>query len=252
MYEPLKGQLVLELFPGAGLFGKAFEFLGATVVRGPDILWGGDIHEFEGVKGKFDGVIGGPPCQIFSGAAFSGTRATNLIPDFLRVVDECEPAWAVMENVPAAKDHGPDWDSIILNDYNLGGNTFRNRMLWFKNIKAPDLSKVEKRAGKPTNSVLASSWKMRSIGGKTHFTGHEKLSAFDADDLQGFPGLGEKIFHAQPEHMRKERLSIGGVSKTSRNILAVHMLGNGVPFAMGLYVAMHVASELREKNIELQ
>lgn len=32
----LKGQLVLDTFPGGGLFGRAFEALGATVVRATD------------------------------------------------------------------------------------------------------------------------------------------------------------------------------------------------------------------------
>ena len=34
--------LVLSLFPGIGLLDMAFEEEGFTVVRGPDLLWGGD------------------------------------------------------------------------------------------------------------------------------------------------------------------------------------------------------------------
>jgi DNA (cytosine-5)-methyltransferase 1 len=58
--------LVLSLFPGIGLLDRAFEEVGFCVVRGPDVLWGGDIHRFRPPAGRFDGVIGGPPCQAFS------------------------------------------------------------------------------------------------------------------------------------------------------------------------------------------
>lgn len=38
--------LVLSLFPGIGLLDMAFELEGNCVVRGPDVLWGGDIRTF--------------------------------------------------------------------------------------------------------------------------------------------------------------------------------------------------------------
>lgn len=101
-------QLVLSLFPGIGLLDMAFELEGFTVVRGPDVIWGGDIRTFHPPAGKFDGVIGGPPCQMFSSLArlveANGhkTRFGNLIPEFERCVLEAQPAWFLMENVPAA------------------------------------------------------------------------------------------------------------------------------------------------------
>jgi hypothetical protein len=36
--------LVLSLFSGIGLLDYAFELEGFTVVRGPDLLWGGDVR----------------------------------------------------------------------------------------------------------------------------------------------------------------------------------------------------------------
>jgi DNA (cytosine-5)-methyltransferase 1 len=62
----MKPQLVLSLFPGIGLLDMAFEEAGFCVVRGPDVLFGGDIRRFHPLPGRFDGVIGGPPCQWFS------------------------------------------------------------------------------------------------------------------------------------------------------------------------------------------
>lgn len=100
-------QLVLSLFPGIGLLDMAFEAEGFCVVRGPDVLWGGDIRRFNPPAGRFDGVIGGPPCQAFSRLvniviAKGQTPKPNLIPEFERVVGEAGPTWFVMENVPAA------------------------------------------------------------------------------------------------------------------------------------------------------
>lgn len=101
-------QLVLSLFPGIGLLDRAFEEEGFCVVRGPDVLWGGDIRRFHPSAGKFDGVIGGPPCQMFSSLArlvrANGhePRFGNLIPEFERCVAEAAPMWFLMENVPAA------------------------------------------------------------------------------------------------------------------------------------------------------
>lgn len=101
-------QLVLSLFPGLGLLDMAFEEEGFTVVRGPDRLWGGDVRRFHPPAGRFDGVIGGPPCQAFSTLANlvraqgREPRFGNLIPDFARCVAEAEPQWFLMENVRGA------------------------------------------------------------------------------------------------------------------------------------------------------
>lgn len=60
------GNLVLSLFPGIGLLDMAFEEAGFCVVRGPDVLWGGDVKRFHPPAGRFDGVVGGPPCPYWS------------------------------------------------------------------------------------------------------------------------------------------------------------------------------------------
>jgi DNA (cytosine-5)-methyltransferase 1 len=115
--------LVLSLFPGIGLLDMAFEQEGFCVVRGPDLLWGGDIHRFHPPAGKFDGIIGGPPCQSFSPLVHL-LRATgrepkhpNQIHEYERCVSEAEPGWFVMENVPNAPTpsvKGYDVNAILL------------------------------------------------------------------------------------------------------------------------------------------
>jgi DNA (cytosine-5)-methyltransferase 1 len=124
--------LVLSLFPGIGLLDLAFEEAGFCVVRGPDLLWGGDVRKFHPPAGRFDGVIGGPPCQAFSRLrhlveANGYKTAPNLIPEFERVVLEAAPAWWVMENVPDAPVPAGAACSALTTDVDCGGLTSRLR-----------------------------------------------------------------------------------------------------------------------------
>lgn len=128
--------LVLSLFPGIGLLDQAFEDQGFTVVRGPDFLWGGDIREFHVPPGRFDGVIGGPPCQCFSRLAHMvrnngyEPKFGNLIPEFERCVFEAQPKWFLMEEVPDAPTPtvaGYETWSTLLNNRQLGEVQNRTR-----------------------------------------------------------------------------------------------------------------------------
>lgn len=65
---PAQSQLVLSLFPGIDLLGKGFEAEGFCVIRGPDLLFGGDVREFHVPANRFDAIIGCPPCPDFSKA----------------------------------------------------------------------------------------------------------------------------------------------------------------------------------------
>jgi DNA (cytosine-5)-methyltransferase 1 len=103
----VNGPLILSIFPGLDLLGRAFEeeWPEACIVRGPDLLWGGDIKRFHPPAGKFDGVIGGPPCQFASIGNRGPNRiitAENLTPELERCVAAAEPEWFLMENVPPA------------------------------------------------------------------------------------------------------------------------------------------------------
>jgi len=94
--------LLLSLFPGIDLFGRGFEAEGFAVVRGPDKLWGGDVREFHIPAGRFDGIIGGSPCQDFSRARRSEPtgEGLELLKEFVRVIDQAQPRWFLLENVP--------------------------------------------------------------------------------------------------------------------------------------------------------
>lgn len=102
----LSQELILSLLPGVGLLDKAFEEAGFCVVRGPDLIWGGDIRRFNPPPGVFWGVIGGPPCQEFSGLLRTAPTGYGLemIGEYLRVVTAATPEWWLMENVARVPD----------------------------------------------------------------------------------------------------------------------------------------------------
>lgn len=152
-------RLVLSLFPGVGLLDRAFEETGFCVVRGPDLIWGGDIRCFHPPAGVFGGVIGGPPCQSFTAIRHlekeSGVNATakahnrppvsgNMIPEFERCIAESEPAWFLMENVRAAPSPevvGYQVTDTIYNNRWAGAEQDRIRRFWLgvkEDAECPD------------------------------------------------------------------------------------------------------------------
>lgn len=133
--------LVLSLFPGIGLLDQAFEEEGFCVVRGPDLLWGGDVCEFHPPSGKFAGIIGGPPCQSWSGLG-NVNRARwgdecmmpDRIPEFARCINEAQPTWFLMENVtqaPAPECPGYWMVQRTVNNRWCGGEQNRERKFTF-------------------------------------------------------------------------------------------------------------------------
>lgn len=131
-------QLVLSLFPGADLLGMAFELEGFTVVQGPDVIFGRNVKDFHPPAGRFDGVIGGPPCQLFSVMRhiqpLAGQKHGNLFPEFERVVREAQPDWFLCENVrdaPIPSVVGYLNRSELVRDVWVGGETLRQRRFTF-------------------------------------------------------------------------------------------------------------------------
>lgn len=238
--------LILSLFPGIGLLDRAFEEFGFTVVRGPDVLWGGDVRCFHPPAGKFDGVIGGPPCQAFSRLSHMVRHnaqreperykvADNLIPEFERCIIEAQPTWWLMENVPDAPDPvipGYHMTSCLLNNRWLPDATPQNRVrkFWFGHIEWPIqlTSHIEYAVFEPLtyeHAVLASGTRRQQIrlngGGKPkrlNKSGASRRSVADCLRLQGLP---EDFFEHSP-------LTVAGQQK---------VLGNGVPLPMGRAVA---------------
>ena len=134
-------QLVLSLMPGIDLMGMAFKAEGFSVVQGGDIIFGGDVRTEHYPPGRFDGVIGGPPCQMFSRLA-AMVRANghepkfgNLIPEFERCVFESQPAWFLMEEVP-------DAPLPVVDGYAVWSTLLNNRQCYAENGKPAEQNRV--------------------------------------------------------------------------------------------------------------
>jgi len=258
-------KLVLSLFPGIGLLDKAFEEEGFCVVRGPDLLWGGDIKQFNPPAGKFDGVIGGPPCQAFSQLRFmvehNGHKvAENLIPEFERCVAASSAKWFLMENVPDAPHPEIEGYSIMghtLKDHWVGGHTSRFRRFSF-GVKRPELTispvlRIETLALhsiEPLPTVVCDARqvpvavggsgyrKATASGGRTSSLNrggpmpHDKGRTMAVSEMGRRQGISDDFV---------ERLEAHGAFTAS----AIRRgIGNGVPLAMGRAVARAVATAI--------
>jgi DNA (cytosine-5)-methyltransferase 1 len=128
-------QLILSLFPGIGLLDRGFEAAGFCVVRGPDLLWGGDVRTFAPPAGVFAGVIGGPPCQDWSGLNRDpGGYGREMLDQFARMVVQARPVWWLMENVARVSDlriDGYSWQRLDLKASDLGLRQSRLRHFQF-------------------------------------------------------------------------------------------------------------------------
>jgi DNA (cytosine-5)-methyltransferase 1 len=241
-------QLVLSLFPGIGLLDMAFEEEGFCVVRGPDLLWGGDVRRFHPPAGRFDGVIGGPPCQLFSRMRHlnpkCGDKHGNLIPEFERVVAATAPAWFMMENVvdaPVPKVDGWSAVHVLLRDVWVGGDTNRLRRFSFGTVdgRALNVEMLALHRTDPEPSVLAGGGG-RSVPVAIGGSGKRKKTA---DGKRHGPHDGpraplEEMLRAQGlplDFLRDSPLTVDGKR---------HAVGNGVPLAMGRAVAKAVRKAL--------
>lgn len=129
-------EFVLSLFPGIDLLGRGFEAEGFCVVRGPDTLWDQRIEDFHVPSGHVDGVIGGPPCQHYSDAnrARNAEAGDRLLREFLRIIDESQPEWWLMENVRNVPDvalAGYHVQRLDITDASCGGKQRRLRHIQF-------------------------------------------------------------------------------------------------------------------------
>lgn len=198
--------LVLSVFPGIDLFGRAFEAEGFCVVRGPDLLWGGDVRGFHPPMGKFWGVFGGSPCQDFS--RLRRGRATGygveMLAEFRRVVEEAWPEWWLLENVPSCPDvmvDGYSWQRV---DVNQGWYSGVNRLRHFQFGSCSGRS-MEVEKGRVCRGLAPAA------------LAHDSRGFAEVCRLQGLPA-----------GFRLPAFQIGE---------AVKAVGNGVPFVLGRTVA---------------
>lgn len=218
----VNNNLVVSLFPGIGLLDRAFEEEGFCVVRGPEPLWGGDIREFHPPADVFGGIIGGPPCQVFSKLKSlnprSGEKHGNLIPEFERCVDEAQPEWFLMENVPQAPEPsvaGYSVHNLILDNRWVGGKQRRKRRFSFgsKEGQRLQIEVVALESFGQSVTVLAGHGPVGRGNGY-----HKNPSIAQVCKAQGLP----------PTFLDEAPFTVHGKRK---------VLGNGVPLPTGRAVA---------------
>lgn len=137
-------ELVLSLFPGIDLFGRAFEQEGYCVVRGPDLLWGQDIRDWQPAPGRFDGIIAGSPCQDYSRARRDPPSGNGdaAIEEFRRVVTQARPVWWLLENVPGVpivRVEGYTHQLLHIAAHEVGSHQYRRRLFQFGACEGPGL-----------------------------------------------------------------------------------------------------------------
>lgn len=217
-------QLILSLFPGIDLFGRGFEAEGFAVVRGPDLLVGSDVRNFHVPAGRFDGVIGGPPCQDFSRARRCDATGYGLdmLAEFVRLVREARPVWWLMENVPGVPDvviDGYSHQRIDVNAREVGSPQNRNRHFQFGHVDGLVIT--------VPRGIKSAMWErccMASEGGKS---GRRDWAEFCR--LQGLPGA----------------LELPGLTLSAR----YRAVGNGVPLPMARALAVAVSSAMPPSEV---
>ncbi len=245
--------LILSLFPGIGLLDMAFEEEGFCVVRGPDLLWGGDVRRFHPPAGKFDGVIGGPPCKRWSRLANivravhgEESLAPDLIPEFSRVVLEACPRWYLMENVPGAPEpYTPGYfkrDRLINNRW-CGGEQNRERRFTFGTPEGLDLhvrtTALEPATWEPAvTSTAGGRRRSVKIGGNGKPKGKQRrgaggeLRSWTLAQMCELQGLPAGFLVDAPFTLRAKQEAVG----------------NGVPLPMGRAVARAVKAALAQEE----
>jgi DNA (cytosine-5)-methyltransferase 1 len=211
---PAASQLVLSLFPGAGLLDRGFEQAGYCVVRGPDTLLGQRIEFFTVPASHFCGVIGGPPCQDFSRARRQPPTGYGLrmLAEFRRVVTEANPLWWLMENVPGVPDLiVPGYVTQRFNRFafNFGMRQRRNRSFQFGH-----------RDGLPCVFLSVSESQLPRWVAKAVMARDKRRNFADMCELQGLP----------------RNFDLPGLCRTAKR----RAVGNGVPVAMAHGIAVAI------------
>lgn len=214
----MKLNLLLSLFPGIGLLDRGFEFFYELfcVVRGPDLIFGGDIRKFYAPPGLFTGIFGGSPCQDFSALRRDAPTGLGdeLLLEFGRVVYEGQPRWALIENVPQVPDlEIPGYISkrIPLSDAQCGGITIRIRHFQYFYRAGDTWPRIERRSRHKARGVKYVPCALASGGAHRNGKWDEML------EKQGLPG----DFDIPPFKLSEKYRAIGnGVSQRVAKTIA--------------------------------
>ncbi len=159
-----------------------------------------DIREisFSSYRGKVDVVFGGPPCQPFSTGGLQKIEKDerNMVPEFIRCIEEVQPEAFVMENVPGliGKKARPYFDSVLYRLSSLG-----YKLNWSV-LHAGDYGVPQKRK---RLFVLGSKQEFLRFPFPTHgdLAGkpYEKISDYLKDDPIGEPAKTPVTYAKNPD-----------------------------------------------------
>lgn len=217
-------------------------------MRGPDLMWSGDIKTFHVPPGKFEGIFGGSPCKAHTSLRHiikhNGHKlAENLIPEFERCVFEGQPEFFLHENTkdaPVPVVEGYKIHSFLLNNRWLGEEQNRVRRFSFGTKSTIiDLSQYIQPVALENPvweyAVTAMGYKCVPVkllkGGKTRTSLPKtgiKRSLKECLRLQGLP---EDFFKHNAFKVAKQR----------------EMVGNGVPLPMGKVIVGAIKKYLESK-----
>ena len=247
-------ELVLSVFPGIGLLDMAFEQEGFCVVRGPDLLWGGDIRRFSPPPGKFAGVIGGPPCQAFSDLMplikfkyGPSAVADNLIPEFERCITEAQPDWFLMENVrraPIPSVIGYVIKPVLLNNRSFGAEQNRVRRFSFGVTGNESVNLLRFLESQALENHI---YKRAVIG-----SGGGASLGYDRGGVKRHTATMERAYEVNSRSIA-ERLRLQGLPTDYLDHSPFTLIGkkdvikNGVPLPMGRAVARAVRRALESR-----
>jgi DNA (cytosine-5)-methyltransferase 1 len=174
--------LLISIFSGIDLLGLGFEKEGFSVVKAGDIAFGQDIRNQHFPPNRFDGLIGGSPCQDFSRARRTPPTGYGLemLNEFIRIVKETRVPWFLLENVPQVPEFEIEGYHILrykLNANECGSEQNRPRVFVFGSTEGYILDiKRDKPALNKSRCVTASE------GNKTNRRSFSKFC-----ELQGLP-----------------------------------------------------------------
>ena len=191
-------------------------------MRGPDLLWGGDIRTFHPPAGKFDGVIGGPPCKGESNLAYlNGKHGESLWGEAMRVIEEARPAWWVLE---AVKKHEAPF-VVLLSPRWLGEKQSRRRYFHSNLNLLPFVEVALFEHPEKRRAVLG------AHGGREGTT-YRRMTTYswaEMCELQGLPEGYDLPFTRQAKR---------------------EAVGNGVPLSMGRAIAKAVKAVVSPETKE--
>lgn len=232
---------VLSLFPGIGLLDMAFEEEGFCVVRGPDVLWGGDIRRFHPPSGVFQGLIGGPPCQSHTNFAALAkhqgrTVADDLIPEFERVVGEAAPIWFLMENsrhAPMPRIFRYGTHRFVMDNRWLGETQHRERSWSFGRCAG---STVDLRPLIAWPAFEAQEWSAAILASGGVKPGLESKRGRRPGREYGYTGKDALAIALKQQGLPEEFLADAPFTAEGK----FRVVGNGVPLPMGRAIARAV------------